>query len=709
VNATTVNTFTGFWTQQSAHNGTPVLDHNGKNMCWSRYINITEPGCYMEGAYFGASNGGWTEPSNEVRGTIGFSDTLIKTVHRHTLSAGIDLVHQRAVENASDYPADAIIDFGGGYTGDGVADWLMGYMSNFEQGAGELADIQGWLIDPYVNDEFRLKPGLTLTLGLRWDPDSPPASVGGRGTAFVAGQQSYMFPGAPTGLIYPGDSNMTAGLRPADKRFFEPRIGVAYQPKNMPRTSFHAAFGLFSAPVPYSDYNHVVDMAPFAPAFSPPAPSNTPICSTGGTVTACTPNTGQAISGYMNFHDPWKTSSFGTPNGNPFGTGAGQIPWANPTYKPPLNSTIPGPIYEQDSFARSFKSAMTQAWNASVEQQINGVTAVRVAYVGSESYHQSYVMDRNFQGYSYCTYYNNPTCPLPTQANLTNGSLKLASFPFPAFTQILEYDSGATASYHSLQATVQRHMAHGIQAQTSFTWQKTIDVASFADIAGETSGMNNPLNLRWSRGLSNSNIPFTWTSNFIYHSPDLKGQSLVVREILAGWEISPITTWQSGQPFSVGPGNSAVLIKSGGYGELGKGDGCFDGCSNDRADRIPGVPLKVRQGGRANWTKNYYNTAAFTTRHDGTFGNSGRNLMQGPPGFNVDSSLMKNWSILEKYQLQFRFELYNAFNHPIMGNPSANPGDAGGSANAEIGNYNGGFGSPNNTTRIGQAALKLTF
>jgi hypothetical protein len=707
VNPTTVNTFTGFWTQQSSHNGTAVLDKNGKQMCWSRYINITEPVCYMEGAYFGGSNGGWTEPSNEVRGTIGFSDTLIKTIHRHTISTGIDLVHQRSVENALNYPADAIIDFNGTYSGNGVADWLMGYMGNYEQGAGELADIQGWLIDPYVNDEFRLKPGLTLTLGLRWDPDSPPASIGGRGTAFVAGQQSFIFPAAPTGLIYPGDTNMNAGLRPADKKFFEPRIGVAYQPKNMPRTSFHAAFGLFSAPVPYSDYNHVVDMAPFAPAFSPSAPSNSPICSTGGVVTNCTPNTSQAMAGFMNFHNPWATPSFDTPNGNPFGTGPGQIPWANPTYKPPENSAIPGPVYVQDSFGRSFKAAMTEAWNASVEHQINGVTAIRVAYVGSESYHQDYVIDRNFAGYSYCTYYNSPTCPLPTQTNLTNGSLVLASYPHPAFTQILEYDSGATASYHSLQVTAQRHLSHGLQAQSSFTWEKTLDVSSFADIAGETSGMNNPANLRWSRGPGNANIPFTWTSNFVYRSPELRSQNLIVREALGGWEISPIITWQSGTPFSLGPGNSNAA-----YGELNKGDGCFNGCSSDRPDRVPGVPLKVRQGGRSNWTKQYFNTAAFTTRHDGTFGNSGRNLMQGPPSFNIDSSLMKNWTILEHYQLQFRFEFYNATNHPVMSNPDASPpsGSAGGDGCAgEINCGNGGFGGTSNTTRIGQAALKFTF
>ncbi len=163
-------------------------------MCWSRYIAVTEPVCYMEGWTFAGSYGGWTEPSNEVRGTIGVSDTLIKTIHRHTLSVGLDVVHQRAVENAQNYPADAIIGFNGSYTGAGIADWLLGYMSSYEQGAGELADIQGWMVDPYVNDEYRVTPGLTLTLGLRWEPDFAPVSVGGRGSAFVAGQQSVKFP-----------------------------------------------------------------------------------------------------------------------------------------------------------------------------------------------------------------------------------------------------------------------------------------------------------------------------------------------------------------------------------------------------------------------------------------------------------------------------------------------------------------------------------
>src|ERR1700677_1157171 len=345
-----------------------------------------------------------SEPSNEVRGTMGVSDTLIKTIHRHTISTGIDLIHQRAVENAVNYPADAIISFNGTYTGNGLADWLLGYMNSFEQGAGELADIQGWIIDPYVNDEFRVRPGLTLTLGLRWDPDFAPDSVGGRGAAFMPGQQSVIFPDAPTGLVFPGDQGMDAALRPSSKYFFEPRIGAAWQPRNLPHTSFHGAFGMFSAPVPYSDYNHVVDIAPFAPALSPAPPSNVPLCFTGGVSAPCAPNSGQSITGYMNFHNPYETSTFGTNGVSPF------PPFASVGYKPPSNSLIAGPVYLQDSFSRNFKAGMTQAWNASVEQQISNTMAIRVAYVGSESYHQSYVQDDNFAGYSYCTSFTSLGC-----------------------------------------------------------------------------------------------------------------------------------------------------------------------------------------------------------------------------------------------------------------------------------------------------------
>ncbi|HKD59504.1 MAG TPA: carboxypeptidase-like regulatory domain-containing protein [Terracidiphilus sp.] len=690
VNPTTVNTATILWTQQSAHNAAAVKDHSGKNMCWSRYIEVTEisGSCYMEGFSVNGFNGGWTEPSQEVRGTMGFSDTFIKTIHRHTISAGMDLMKQSAVENTQ-YPTQPIISFGGGYTGNGMADWLLGYMSGFTQGAGEIADIKGWQVNPYVNDEFRVIPGLTLTLGLRWDPDLAPTSVGGRGAAFVVGQQSTQFPNAPTGIIFPGDKGMNAQLRPSNYGYWEPRVGVAYQPKNLPRTSFHAGFGLFTGPVPYSSYNHVADVAPFSAILGPPAPSGSPICYTDPTMTVqtnCAANSGQAIAGYMNFQHPWKTSSFGTNGVSPF------PPFASIGYKPPSSyNNFPANLALGASFSRNYKAGITEAWNVSAEHQISPVMAVRLAYVGSESYHQSYIVDDNRA--IYCS-----TC---------NSGGHGSAVPYSNFGYLLEQRSGATASFNSLQATFDRHLAHGLQAQSSFTWQKTIDVASSSNISFGTPELDNPFDLRWNRGISSLSIPFTWTSNFVYQTPRLKGQSLLVRELVGGWELSPIITLQSGTPFSIQGGNSnwwnthAPIDAT----QNGTGSGCKSNCPGDRADRVAGQPLKVRQGSRSQWVKQYFNPAAFVPIHDGTFGTSGRNLIQGPPSFNIDSSLMKNWSILEKYQVQFRFELFNAFNHPVMGNPDTWPNDFGGT----LGQINAGAGSAANASRIGQAALKFSF
>jgi hypothetical protein len=666
INANSVNTASVFWSEQSAHNSAATLDGNKKPMCFSRYINITElpSQCYMEGfSVSNGFNGGWTEPSQEVRNAYGFSDTFTTTVHRHTISVGMDLQHQFA-EELTQYPTTAIVGFGGSYTGNGVADFLLGYMSSFEQGAGEIASIKGWQLGPYVNDEFRLRPNLMLTIGLRWDPNLPPTSVGGRGAAFVLGQQSTMFPNAPTGLIFPGDKGMTPQLMPASYGYWDPRVGVAFQPRALPHTAFHAGFGLFTGPLAYSQYNHVADVAPFSPTFVLTNPSNSPICSTGGVQNpngTCHPNTGEQVSGYMNFHDPWQTPNAGTGGVSPF------PPFASTSFKPSSDASFPSQVNLGASFARNFKQGVTQSWNASAEQQLSQNMMVRVAYVGSETYHQSYIIDKN------------PGVYFPAIGDASAGSARALS----RFTQILQENSDGTASYQSLQASFERHMSHGLQLQSSFTWQKTIDLASSSNISFN-GGIGDPFDLRWNRGVSALSIPFNSVTNFIYKTPDLRGKNQLMRQTFGGWELSSIVTWQSGSPFGVSGGN-------------GLGSGSLQ--SGDRADRVAGQSLKVRQGGRSHWLNSYFNTAAFVPRATGTFGSSGKNLMNGPPLFSTDAGLMKNWNLAERYNLQFRFEMFNAMNHVVMANPDANPSDG------SYGQINGTANSP----RVGQAALKFTF
>jgi hypothetical protein len=646
ISPTAVNTVSVFWTQMSAHNAAAVKDSSGQNMCWSRYINVNElPGqCYMEGFSVGGGgfNGGWTEPSQEVRTTYGLYDNFSKTIGNHVLSFGMNLQHQYAAENTQ-YPTTPIVGFGGQYTGNGLADWLLGYMSSYTQGAGEIAVVSGWQPGFYGQDQFRIRPDLTITAGLRWDPNIAPAVAGGRGAAFVPGQQSTLFPNAPLGLVFPGDKGIGGGLMPSTyKSYWQPRVGIAWQPGFLPRTSIRAAFGMFTAPLQYSMYNHTADISPFSPTFGLNGGLNTP----------------------LSLSDPWSQNA-GTNFVSPFPPFAPFKPASDAAFAPPF--TIPA------VFAQNFKLGVTQSWNLSVEHQFSSDFVARVAYVGSQSYHQSDIIDQN------------PGICGPLVIG-SNGQPQCSSAhrtTYPNFIAILENFSNGTASYNALQAGVEKHLSHGLQFQSNFTWSKTLDTASSGNISFGTNQLPNPFDLGYNYGISSENVPFIWVSNFVYTTPLLRDKNQFIQQTLGGWEVSAIITLQSGFPFTV----------AGGYGD---NSGSLQG--GDRADIVPGQSFDVRKGGQSQWLNEYFNTAAFTANAAGTFGDSGKNMFQGPPSKNVDAAIAKNWTFVERYSLQFRWEMFNAFNHPNFGNPDANVAD-------------GGFGKITSLApmRVMQAGLKFAF
>jgi hypothetical protein len=313
-------------------------------------------------------------------------------------------------------------------------------------------------------------------------------------------------------------------------------------------------------------------------------------------------------------------------------------------------------------------------WNLSIEHQFAGNFIAKAAYVASEAYHLPTPIDLNPGLYS-----TNPAL---------NGLRAYSNF-----SSVLAYGSWTTASYNSLQLSMEKAFSHGLQFSANYTRSKNIDTATSASLAFNGS-VPDPFNLNFNRGPSGLNFPNVFNAFGVYQTPELKGSNAFVRAALGTWQISGVLHAQSGDPLSIAGGNG--------------NDNSQSHIGSDRADYLGGS-LDRAQGSQNQWLNHFFNTSAFVTNAAGTFGNSGKGILEGPGVTNIDFALMKNFQFFERYRLQFRAEAFNLFNHPIFADPDTNVTD-------------GNFGQITNTkgygseqaffgygARVMQVALKLNF
>jgi hypothetical protein len=597
------------------------------------------------------------------RYNVSIADTVTWTRGKHLVVAGVNVLDQHWDES-TDWLALPLMTFGTQFTNSQFSDWLLGNADSFEQGAGEFNQVHGVSWAFFGQDTIRLKPNLTLNVGLRWEPFIPYTPSLGRIGLYRPGVQSTRYPNAPLDLAYPGDPGVPAGSGiPNELGVFSPRLAVAWQPKGLSNTNIRAAFGIFAAPFEMSFYNHAADTAPFSPTFSY-GPTNTggPVVP-GGTV--------------IPFANPWSV----------YAPSAGQSlfpPFASSGYVPPSSTTFILPVFIQDSFNGDFKIGREQSWNFSIERQFKGDILLRAAYVGSEAYHLPNPQEQN-----------------PSHAPLTHNPADIGNRANANFQSILENVSWTTASYNGLQLTFDKRFSHGVQFTSNYTWSKTLDENSAASLAFN-SPVPDPFDLRFNRGKSSLNFTHIWTSYGVYDLPTLNNANRFVRGVLGGWELTGIWRLQSGLPFSIQGGTNASC-----------------GCSNnnaseslvgqDRAD-VTGQPFNVKQGSKAQWINQYFNVAAFRPNAQYTFGNSPRNQLVGPHLNNADIGINKNFPFHERYRIQFRWEMFNAFNTPAFNPPGTSPTGSGfGQITSSWGTANGTFqastfGYP---ARVMQAALKF--
>ncbi len=672
INPTTLNTLAFGYIGYDLTNGSPVLGTNGKPLCLSQFINVQDPPneCYLEdlnvsdGSNNYALDFGFTSfsssPVKTKRTDFTLSDTLTKTIGRHTIVVGVDVFHRHHTE-ASLSEESPSINFDGhfnSYTSPisktlydaPFADFLFGEAQSISQGAGEQNTTSQWMLGFYGQDQYKLKPNLTVTLGLRWDPNTPAQVAGGRGADYIPGQQSSRFPNAPLGLVFPGDKGIDDRLYQATYGYFEPRFGIAWAPH--PTTSVRAAFGLFTTPMEDAFYQEIGDVAPFSPQYT---------LSNGPNSTSPVP---------IPFDNPWTNFSGGG------GLAAGQSPFppfAGPNQTPSSASLFltssSSSLSVPATFSPTLKLGVTESWNLSVEQQFGKANALHLAYVGSESYHQATAVDAN------------PGIAVGAGVQPPSSNPRIN----PTFGSVLQVQDGGTSSYSALQAGFQHRFAHGLQFQTNYTWSRTTDVGGSGDPTFEAS-VTDPYDVGHDKGISSLNVPNVWVTSAIYSLPSFSNRNFLMKNLVGGWELSAIYTAESGEPFSINPGN-------------GRNRSGFD-VGQDLVDSVPGVPRAVRQGGKSHWLNQYFNPAAFAPNEYGTAGDFVKYSIDRPPVYDMDSAFIKNFSVHEGIKIQFRWEMFNALNTPSFAAPGHNL------SSGNIGQIQSTGPIP---ARVMQGALKLTF
>ena len=196
---------------------------------------------FMANPAFQLFSGGGLE---QTPSSSDFHGTAVWTRGAHVLQFGSDVQFDRL------YTLDASFTpgtwtFNGQRTGVLLADVVLGLPSQFQQDSGRTNDLRESKYHFWIQDDWKVRPRLTLNAGLRWEPKLPPIDQLNNLVGFVQGQQSTVAPNAPTGLVYPGDQGIGEEVFPRDYNNFAPRLGFASDVRGTGKTIVRGGYGVF--------------------------------------------------------------------------------------------------------------------------------------------------------------------------------------------------------------------------------------------------------------------------------------------------------------------------------------------------------------------------------------------------------------------------------------------------------------------------------
>ena len=541
--------------------------------------------------------------------------------------------------------------FNANNSNDAIASFLLGYVYEFSQASGQFFNARDKFYGAYVEDSWKVKPRLTLNLGVRYEPFIPWQEIQGRMGSFfpslwASGTHSTVYPLAPAGLRFAGDPGFNRNGVDSAYDHFMPRVGFAWDIFGTGRTSLRGGAGMFfDTRINSTLFNIYTNTSPFI--------TNVDVTNAGGAK--------------ISFTDPY--GSYGTPN-----------PFPAPQPPPPTSPIPPQAFLTYDPFS-GFQDPLTYSWNVALEQQVTSSFLTRLAYVGEHSSHEWVPVELN---------------PFVSGKRIYNQSGCTANNS--CYSQpITEANTGANTNYHALQFSAEQRVRYGLTLLFNYTWSKALDNMPF-NAAATSIGSNNsyvyPITHADFKSLDYGPSDFDHrnviSASYVYTIPKfLDAAPAALRYVVNGWQTTGLVKFSSGDPLTI---VSSAANNSG------------SGQQRDRA-----VQIGNAYGGSAchvgTHCKSYLNPAGFTNNSPGTFGTIKKGAFVGPQYADWDASLARSFTITERSYLQFRAEYFNLLNHTNFGDPNTtNNGTFGQITSTSPQNAN--F---TNDPRIAQLSLKLVF
>jgi hypothetical protein len=645
-----------------------------------------------------------------------FNDDLTWIVGKHQLVFGGEYLRNELNLNNT-YNGNGVFSFNGLYSGNGPTgsgagvgsatnaspgdanlDFLDGSMNSFTQSRPQQNALRGPVVTLYAQDTFHATKQLTLVAGIRWQPYFVPPDYFHRGTtfnmaAFLANQGSSIYTKAPAGSFYYGDTGVPKGLTNSSPLQFNPNFGASYDVFGTGKTILRAGVELAYDQPNFFVTQRIQQSPPFA--------------------TSTSPNT----SAQLCFSQPWLIGGAGYGCNQTGGTNMDPFPM--PSVPNPATAIFPAQSQYIVAQPR-FVPPNTLQWTASIQQQFPHGWTAQIDYIGSRTQHAVQGLPLSPAVFIPGTWGANgtgctgivttgPAAVKPgaqgTNCSTTGNQNSRFALTIANPAQGNQYAGGGTGSvmesnsaysnYNGMIATVQHRLSANFNLNVNYTYSKCLNNV---DPQGDISAtqVENPANPAMDYGRCSSEVRNIFNTVLVVKSAfPLHG---FVGELVNNWELAPLVHVTSGQPFNVTTGSDVSLTDIG----------------NDRPNQVPGVNpyhyVKIFAGAATLATRSYLNQAAFCTNGEascagfapalGTFGNIGRNSLDGPMLFNADAQLSRLFPIKERFTIDLRIEAFNVLNHPSFSNPN--------SSNPASGSF-GEITSTSNSARVFQLGGKVSF